>query len=353
MKKTFFLGLFATAMVACTEAPNFTITGTVDDATLNGLQVYLYAYGDVDAEPIGSALIKQGAFELHGVQNEAVLAVLTTDKKHLQARSNGYNAPYAPVFVLENATYQTELDKDPTLTGTPENDAYKVFQQKIIELRAKQTIENEEQIEAQVVTVVKSYAKKFPQSMITAKILVDFRHSLDEQSRRAILEKAQGAFDDIAGIEAMKAHHAMLAKVAIGQKYTDFEMMNIAGHKAKLSDYVGSGKVVLIDFWASWCPPCRRDMPHLVALYKKYSDKGFEIVGVSLDSKQDAWEKGVKDLSISWPQLSDLKGWENVGAALYGVNSIPHTVLVTRDGTIAAKNLHGAKLEEKLKELLK
>lgn len=93
-------------------------------------------------------------------------------------------------------------------------------------------------------------------------------------------------------------------------------------------------------------------MPSLVKAYKTYKNKGFEIVGISLDSKADAWEKGVKDLNITWTQLSDLKGWKNEGAALYGVNSIPHTILVDKDGTIIAKNLHGQELEDKIKEVL-
>ena len=121
----------------------------------------------------------------------------------------------------------------------------------------------------------------------------------------------------------------------------------------KLSEFVGNGKVVLIDFWASWCPPCRADMPNLVAAYKQYKSKGFEIVGISLDSKADAWAKGVQDLGITWTQLSDLQGWKNAGAALYGVNSIPHTILVDKDGTILCKQLHGKEIAAKLEEILK
>ena len=149
-------------------------------------------------------------------------------------------------------------------------------------------------------------------------------------------------------------HLEILKKVAVGQKFTDFEMSDAQGKMHKLSEFVGNGKnIVLIDFWASWCPPCRRDMPNLVDVYKQYKGKGFEIVGISLDSKKEAWEKGIKDLKITWPQLSDLQGWKNSGAKLYGVNSIPHTVLVDKDGTIIAKGLHGKEVGEKLGEMLK
>ena len=94
-------------------------------------------------------------------------------------------------------------------------------------------------------------------------------------------------------------------------------------------------------------------MPNLVAAYKQYKSKGFEIVGISLDSKADAWAKGVQDLGITWTQLSDLQGWKNAGAALYGVNSIPHTILVDKDGTILCKKLHGKEIAAKLEEILK
>ena len=150
----------------------------------------------------------------------------------------------------------------------------------------------------------------------------------------------------------MMSRLEILKNVAVGKQFVDFEMADPKGEVHKLSEFVGNGKVVLIDFWASWCPPCRKETPHLVELYKQYKNKGFEIVGISLDSKADAWAKGVKDLNITWIQLSDLKGWQNAGAALYGVNSIPHTVLVDKDGTIIAKNIHGEEIDAKLQETL-
>ena len=139
----------------------------------------------------------------------------------------------------------------------------------------------------------------------------------------------------------------------IGKRLPAFSAPDRNGNIHSDSDLRKNKKCVLIDFWASWCPPCRRDMPNLVAAYKKYKNKGFEIVGISLDSKADAWAKGVKDLNITWTQLSDLQGWKNSGAQLYGVNSIPHTVLVDKDGTIIAKNLHGEEIDAKLQEILK
>lgn len=111
------------------------------------------------------------------------------------------------------------------------------------------------------------------------------------------------------------------------------------------------GKIVLVDFWASWCGPCRKDNPAVVKLYETYKDKGFDILGVSLDRDKERWLQAIAQDGLVWNHVSDLKGWQNAVAQKYGVSSIPHTVLVDREGRIIARGLRGPALEEKLKEL--
>jgi thiol-disulfide isomerase/thioredoxin len=111
------------------------------------------------------------------------------------------------------------------------------------------------------------------------------------------------------------------------------------------------GKVVLIDFWASWCGPCRRENPHVVAAYQQYHGKGFDVLGVSLDKTKDRWLAAIEKDGLIWHHVSDLKGWQNAAAQLYGVRSIPHTVLLDREGKIIARGLRGAALTAKLDEL--
>ena len=154
-------------------------------------------------------------------------------------------------------------------------------------------------------------------------------------------------------VKALKEHVETVAKTAVGKKFIDFTLNTPEGKPVKLSDFIAANNYTLIDFWASWCGPCRKEMPNVVAAYKEFKNKGFGIVGVSLDNNLDKWKEAITALDITWPQMSDLQGWNNAGAKLYGVNSIPATVLVDQEGTIVARNLRGEDIKAKLSELLK
>ena len=138
--------------------------------------------------------------------------------------------------------------------------------------------------------------------------------------------------------------------IAIGAIAPEIALPNPEGDTLKLSDL--RGKVVLIDFWASWCGPCRRENPNVVRLYNAYKDQGFEILGVSLDAQQNAWVQAIEKDKLAWLHVSDLRRWQSVAAQTYGVNSIPATVLIDREGKILARNLRGPLLESKLAEVM-
>jgi peroxiredoxin len=142
----------------------------------------------------------------------------------------------------------------------------------------------------------------------------------------------------------------------IGNTAPDIRLPNPKGDTVKLSTL--RGKVILIDFWATWCSPCVKEQPELAALYKRYkysvftNGKGFEIYGVSLDNKKAAWESGIKKLNINWIQVSDLKFWTSPVAKTYNIQALPFNVVIDGKGTIIAKNLHGNALAQSIKNLL-
>ncbi|NPA42750.1 MAG: TlpA family protein disulfide reductase [Chlorobi bacterium] len=141
---------------------------------------------------------------------------------------------------------------------------------------------------------------------------------------------------------------------AVGQKAPDFAAPTPEGDTLRMSDVLKNSKVLIIDFWASWCKPCRVENPYVVEIYKKYHDKGLNIIGVSLDKPgdRDKWLKAIKDDQLDWYHVSNLQFWQDPVARLYGINSIPATLILDKDGVIRAKNLRRQRLENKIKELL-
>lgn len=139
-------------------------------------------------------------------------------------------------------------------------------------------------------------------------------------------------------------------RMDIGTKATDFTQDDLNGNPFTLSSL--RGKYVLVDFWASWCGPCRAENPHLVKAYEALKDKDFEVVGVSLDQNKSAWENAVKTDNLPWIHVSDLKGWKNEVSMLYGINSVPQNFLLNPDGVIIGKNLRGEGLTAKIAELM-
>lgn len=144
---------------------------------------------------------------------------------------------------------------------------------------------------------------------------------------------------------------AVAKKTAVGQPGMDFAQPDADGKNVSLTAF--KGKYVLVDFWASWCGPCRAENPNVLKAYSKFKDKGFDVLAISIDEKKDKWLAAVQADNLPWTHVSDLKGWNNAAAELYGIRAIPQNVLINPEGMIVAKNLRGDALEKKLEEVLK
>lgn len=155
----------------------------------------------------------------------------------------------------------------------------------------------------------------------------------------------------LANIEKQKGAKEIQRKLVVGAKFPDFDEKDLAGQPLSIARF--KGKVVLVDFWATWCGPCIGELPNVLAAYDKHHAKGFEIVGISLDSDRAKLEKFISERKMTWPQYFDGKGWQTKLAGTYGVNSIPATYLIDGEGKIIAKNLRGEALEEAVAKALK
>ncbi|KAA6336135.1 Thiol-disulfide oxidoreductase ResA [termite gut metagenome] len=355
------------AFISCnTENKSYSINGTVEGNVDEAITVYLQDRVNNEFEKLDSARVENGKFVLKGVQDSTVVRYISVVIGDQQANT---------AFFLENGNIRVKVtigDKqNVSITGTPANNAYQLFIDKrdAIENEGSAIFESindstlsEEQIAAKRqeidvlenkwLALIKREVEKNINSVVGIYLLNSYSYYYTDYSElAALLEKVPNQFQSNRVIATLSELAEKLKVTAVGQVFTDFEMETPDGKPAKLSDYVGKGKVVLVDFWASWCGPCRSEMPHLIATYEKYRSKGFEIVGVSLDANRESWKNGIEQLGITWPQISDLKYWNSEGSKLYGIRSIPHTVLIDRNGTIIARELQGVELQNSLDQL--
>ena len=195
------------------------------------------------------------------------------------------------------------------------------------------------------------YMADHPSSAMTLYLLRNSFYSMEPDELGTMLDNFDATLHPTSYYKMLAEHVEKMKNVQIGEQFVEIELPDTEGNTLRLSELVGEGPL-LIDFWASWCGPCRRANPGVVEIYNEFHSKGFDILGVSLDRTKEDWLKGIEEDNLTWHHVSDLAFWESKGADLYAVKSIPHTVLLDKDGIIVARNLSKEELKEKLKEML-
>ena len=337
MNRLIWIIIAAAMLHACNPQAEYIIRGELPDA--NGWKVVLarITAGSDDPVRIDSCVVKRGKFRLKGTVSYPEYCVL-------------YVGDHGPLrLIVENTEIDIDVNlkniQDSKVTGSKETDLFVEFRNKMVEF--------EESAQQQRIDYMKQLVAEYPNSIFTA-LMID--NILGYYIEPEELESYAEGFDEVNSqspwVQSIWEKAASAMRLAIGKPFVDIKMPTPDGTEIALSDYAGKDKYVLIDFWASWCGPCRRANPHVVKLYKKYKDKGFEIVGVSFDRAKTEWVNAIEADALTWPQMSDLKYWQSEGAKLYSVNSIPYTVLLDKDGTILDKGLQPDELEKKLAELI-
>lgn len=363
--KLIFAALFACLFSACTQTPTYQVTATIEG--WNEGTVYLKQRVAGEWVTADSSQITDGSWKMSGT-------VETPDLYYLIHNENYRNA--LPFF-LENGSITISGDaekiQESIVTGSKTQDVYKGIQLKsdslnnqmrILYGKYKTALAEEDSLTANAMekeleslndtqeTLFKDFVINNPASYVAPVFLRQIHYGMDSEELEKFLSSFSAEVQKTVTAKSLLERLNLMKTVAVGQQAPDFTMNDQDGNPISLASILNNQEYLLIDFWASWCSPCRAENPNVVSVWKDYHERGFDVFGVSLDSNKEAWLKAIEKDQLTWKHVSDLKGWKNEAAKQYAVNSIPANLLVDKTGKIIAKNLREEALREKIAELL-
>jgi thiol-disulfide isomerase/thioredoxin len=344
------------ALTAC-HSNTYKISGAVEG--LNDGDT-LFITNDLQTGiPTDTLIVKDGKFELSGETDSTYLCMVYSEKR------NELNAP----FFIEPGNISIKLVETPGASrvgGTKCNEQWQelndsvmtigkeinriaehIYGNTVDEMEQQKGMDQIEKLNQRFSAIVVKTTEKNIKNEFGYFLLTYYPEELiDNQTRMKLIDKLPDEKQKRPAIQKMLANLKQASESAEGMTIKDFTQPGLDGTPVSLLGEVSKSKITVIDFWASWCGPCRQEMPFMLELYDKYKDKGLNIIGISLDEDSDAWKAATQQLNIPWVQMSDLKGWENVIAKHFCVTSIPHTIVVDQQGKILKRGLRSEKLEE-------
>lgn len=357
MKKLLYiLPLVALLITSCKNSNE--INGKLSNKDYDGKMIYLFEFNKDKGQfmPTDSTTIENATFAFKKAETDTPTLAFCAIKE-----ATGTTPKTIP-FVYENGNVQITVDSIVTVKGTPTNDAYQKFINEMYSMEkdmnklaqsSNPSMEEYKALGDKISTSVYNYIKSNIKTPFGEILLMNYANFLTPEQVQSLISEASKEFQDKLKFESQNVEVQDPSNNMVGKQYIDVSGETPDGKKIALSDYVGKNKLVLIDFWASWCGPCIQEMPTVVKAYSLFKDKGFEVVGISLDEKKQEWTAAIQKLNMTWPQMSDLKGWQSSLSMPYNVKGIPYTLLVNEKGEVIAENLRGDQLINKLSEILK
>lgn len=382
MKKLFLLLTATTTFVSCNKVGEneFLITGNIENAK-NGQTVILEKQDEKgQLVPVDTVKIENGKFELKGnvtepsfhllqiqdkegkipfiLENGEIKVIVDKDSIHKSKISGTYNNDEFSKFNIEMVKVQKEFQKKMMAFQQANMQKMQSAQQKKDTLAINQLMKEYQKIEKEGAKFYINYAESHPKAFISSVILDGMLNGpeTDVEKIKKIYNNLEESLKNTKIGKSVKSKldklnaPSLLNSPEVGNVAPDFKAPNPEGKVISLKESLG--KVTIIDFWASWCGPCRAENPNVVALYKEFHSKGLNIIGVSLDEDKDKWKAAISKDHLMWTQISNLKEWDEPIASLYNVKSIPATFILDAKGTIVAKDLRGEELKAKIQSLL-
>ncbi|MGE5383341.1 MAG: redoxin domain-containing protein [Omnitrophica WOR_2 bacterium] len=358
--------LFLTLIIslsACNsrKSNEFLISGKIDGKAPE--KVYLQKNTDGKFQILDTAEVKNGEFKFKGTIDSPDIYYIGIDESRFVSF---FNEP-SEISIKFNI----DSTNKPEVTGSGSDVEYRKYLKSMDEyqsaqigfytqyneatrnkdsLKAKELETQLDKLDADHKSNLLNFIKENPTSYVAPYIAMRHSYELNLAELKQIMTGLDTKVKESPFSKMLNDRIAILESVEIGKQAPDFTMNDPEGKPVTLSSL--KGNIVLIDFWASWCGPCRRENPNVVAAYRKFHDKGFDILGVSLDKDMESWKKAINDDNLTWLQVSDLQYWNNAVSKAYGIMSIPSNVLLDKNGVIIGRDLRGDDLTKKLEEVL-